>query len=49
MVANPLPAINPSSFPSHLVIEHLQLPIILLQLRQLGQQLTAEVQVDQAG
>ena len=49
MVANPPPAINPSSFPSHLVIEHLQLLVVLLQLRQLGQQLTSEMQVDQAG
>lgn len=34
---------------SHLVVEHLQLPVTLLQLRQLGQQLTTEVDIDQAG
>lgn len=30
-------------------MEHLQLPVALLQLRQLGQELAAEVDVDQAG
>lgn len=38
----------PPSPPPHLVIEHLQLPVALLQLRQLHQQLTAKVQVDEA-
>lgn len=33
----------------HLVIEHFQLPVVLLQLRQLGQKATAEVDVDEAG
>lgn len=33
---------------SHLVIDHLQLAVMLLQLRQLGQHLTAEVHVDEA-
>lgn len=46
---NPLPAINLSSFSSHLVIEHFQLPVVLLQLRELRQHSTAKVQVDQAG
>lgn len=41
-------AISPPSPPPHLVIEHLQLPVALLQLRQLHQQLTAKVQVDEA-
>lgn len=34
---------------AHLVIEHFQLPVVLLQLRQLGQKATAEVDVDEAG
>lgn len=34
---------------AHLVVEHLQLPVALLQLRQVGQELAAEVDVDQAG
>lgn len=34
---------------AHLVVEHLQLPVALLQLRQLGQELAAEVDVDEAG
>lgn len=46
---NPLPAINLSSFSSHLVIEHFQLPVVLLQLRELRQHSMAKVQVDQAG
>lgn len=35
-------------FSSHLVIEHLQLDVVLLQLRQLSQEPTAKVHVDEA-
>ncbi|TNN82204.1 hypothetical protein EYF80_007572 [Liparis tanakae] len=48
MDADPPSAINPSSSSSHLVKETLQLPVALLQLRQLDQQLTPKVEVDQA-
>lgn len=48
MDADPLSALNPSSSSSHLVKETLQLPVALLQLRQLDQQLTTKVEVDQA-
>lgn len=34
---------------AHLVVEHLQLLVVLLQLCQLGQELVAEVEVDEAG
>lgn len=44
---NTRPAIRRIMYLSHLVIEHLHLPVVLLQLCHVAQQLTTKVQVDQ--